>query len=210
MDFGLFHTWNVLYDGGTVPWDPEYGGGKLLEEAAYVKNWDEMQAVEEMGWDYIGRGGGHFARQASMARQPFLLPAALASRTRRIKIGTSVHRPVLRQPGETVSARALPHERYAFDHLMLEDPLQVAEQVAIVDQFSQGRFIYGAGGRTRGAEARREQFFEFLGGMQPLWTEEHFSRVRGQYYHYPALLEPYLAIPKAHHKPYPPTMVPGG
>ena len=22
MDFGLFHTWNVLYDGGKVPWDP--------------------------------------------------------------------------------------------------------------------------------------------------------------------------------------------
>jgi hypothetical protein len=49
MDFGLFHTWNVLYDGGKVPWDPEYGGGKLLEEAAYAKNWEEMQAVEAMG-----------------------------------------------------------------------------------------------------------------------------------------------------------------
>jgi hypothetical protein len=32
-----------------VPWDPEYGGGKLLEEAAYAKNWEEMQAVEAMG-----------------------------------------------------------------------------------------------------------------------------------------------------------------
>ncbi len=52
MDFGLFHTWNVLYDGGTVPWDPAYRGGKLLEEEAYAKNWDEMQAVEAMGWDF--------------------------------------------------------------------------------------------------------------------------------------------------------------
>ena len=42
MDFGLFHTWNVLYDGGKVPWDPEYRGGKLLEEDAYAKNWEEM------------------------------------------------------------------------------------------------------------------------------------------------------------------------
>ena len=179
MDFGLFHTWNVLYDGGTVPWDAAYRGGKLLEEDAYAKNWEEMQAVEAMGWDYIWLGGGHFAKQASMDPQPLLLAAALASRTRRIKIGTSVHRPVLRQPGETVSARALPHERYAFDHLMLEDPLQVAEQVAIVDQFSEGRFIYGAGGRTRGSEARREQFFEFLEVMKQLWTEEHFSGFEG-------------------------------
>ena len=108
MDFGLFHTWNVLYDGGTVPWDPAYRGGKLLEEAAYAKNWEEMQAVEAMDWDYIWLGGGHFAKQASMDPQPLLLAAALASRTRRIKIGTSVHRPVLRQPGETVSARACP------------------------------------------------------------------------------------------------------
>src|SRR3989441_9503859 len=207
MDFGLFHTWNVLYDGGKVPWDPAYGGGKLLEEAAYAKNWEEMQAVEAMGWDYIWLGGGHFAKQASMDPQPLLLAAALASRTRRIKIGTSVHRPVLRQPGETVSARALPHERYAFDHLMLEDPLQVAEQVAIVDQFSQGRFIYGAGGRTRGAEARREQFFEFLEVMKQLWTEEHFSGFKGQYYNYPAFYEPYLAIPKPYQKPYPPMLL---
>ena len=208
MDFGLFHTWNVLYDGGTVPWDPAYGGGKLLEEAAYAKNWEEMQAVEAMGWDYIWLGGGHFAKQASMDPQPLLLAAALASRTRRIKIGTSVHRPVLRQPGETVSARALPHERYAFEHLMLEDPLQVAEQVAIVDQFSQGRFIYGAGGRTRGSDARREQFFEFLEVMKQLWTEEHFSGFKGQYYNYPAFYEPYLAIPKPYQKPYPPLLLP--
>ena len=61
MDFGLFHTWNVLYEGGKVPWDPAYRGGKLLEEDAYTKNWEEMHAVEEMGWDYIWLGGGHFA-----------------------------------------------------------------------------------------------------------------------------------------------------
>src|SRR5437763_12146211 len=132
----------------------------------------------------------------------------LASRTRRIKIGTSVHRPVLRQPGETVSARALPHARYAFEHLMLEDPLQVAEQVAIVDQFSEGGFIYGAGGRTRGSDPRREQFFEFLEVLKQLWTEEHFSGFKGQYYNYPAFYEPYLAIPKPYQKPYPPMLLP--
>src|SRR5215475_1337082 len=208
MDFGLFHTWNVLYEGGKVPWDPAYRGGQLLEEEAYAKNWEEMQAVEEMGWDYIWLGGGHFSKQASMDPQPLLLAAAVASRTRQIKIGTSVHRPVLRQPGETVSARALPHERYAFDHLMREDPLQVAEQVAIVDQLSQGRFIYGAGGRTRGHDGKREHFFEFLEVLKQLWTEDHFSGFAGKYYTYPAFYEPYLNIPKPVQKPYPPMLLP--
>jgi hypothetical protein len=53
MDFGLFHTWNVLYAGGKVPWDPTYSGGKLLEEEAYARNFAEVDAVEEMGRDYV-------------------------------------------------------------------------------------------------------------------------------------------------------------
>jgi alkanesulfonate monooxygenase SsuD/methylene tetrahydromethanopterin reductase-like flavin-dependent oxidoreductase (luciferase family) len=183
-------------------------GIPIVEEEAYVRNWAEVEAVEDMGWDYIWLGGGHFSKQASMDPQPILLAAAIASRTRRVKIGTSVHRPVLRQPGETASLRALPHERYAFDNLMLEDPLQVAEQVAIVDQLSQGRFIYGAGGRTRGSDERREQFFEFLEVMKQLWTEEHFSGFEGKYYNYPAFYESYLAIPKPYQKPYPPMLLP--
>src|SRR5712691_6773098 len=208
MDFGLFNTWNALYDGGKVPWDPAYSGGKLLEEEAYARNWGEIKAVEEMGWDYIWLGGGHFSKQASMDPQVLMLAAVIAGRTRRIKIGSSVHRPVLRQAGETVSARALPHERYAFDHLMLEDPLQTAEQVAIVDQLSQGRFIYGTGGRTRGSDERREHFFEFLEVMKQLWTEEHFSGFEGKYYKYPAFYESYLGIPKPYQKPYPPMLLP--
>jgi alkanesulfonate monooxygenase SsuD/methylene tetrahydromethanopterin reductase-like flavin-dependent oxidoreductase (luciferase family) len=208
MDFGLFHTWNAMYAGGKVPWDPAYRGGKLLEEEAYARNFVEVDAVEEMGWDYIWLGGGHFSKQASMDPQVLMLAAVIAGRTSRIKIGSSVHRPVLKQPGETASARALPHERYGFDHLMLEDPLQVAEQVAIVDQVSQGRFIYGAGGRTRGSDTRREHFFEFLEVMKQLWTEEHFSGFEGKYYYYPAFYEPYLAIPKPYQKPYPPMLLP--
>ena len=76
MDFGLFHTWNAMYAGGKVPWDPAYRGGKLLEEEAYARNLEEVNAVEEMGWDYIWLGGGHFSKQASMDPQPLMLSAA--------------------------------------------------------------------------------------------------------------------------------------
>ncbi len=208
MDFGLFNTWNALYQDDMVPWDPAYSGGKLLEEEAYTRNFAEVDAVEEMGWDYIWLGGGHFSKQASMDPQVLMLAAVIAGRTSRIKIGSSIHRPMMKLAGETVSERALASERYAFDNLMLEDPFQTAEQVAIVDQVSHGRFIYGAGARTRGSDERREYFFEFLDVMKQLWTEEHFSGFEGKYYNYPAFYEPYLAIPKPYQKPYPPMLLP--
>src|SRR5437870_3965433 len=103
MDFGLFTTWNAVYAGDKIPWDPDYRGGKLLEKEAYAQNWKEVQAVEDMGWDYIWLGGGHFSTQGSMDPQPLMLSAAIASRTRRIKIGTSIHRPILKQPGDKAS-----------------------------------------------------------------------------------------------------------
>ena len=166
MDFGLFSTGNALYAVGKVPWSPDYSGGKLLDEEAYAVNYTEFDAVEDMGWDYTWLGGGHFSKHGSMDPQVLMLSAVLAERTSRIKIGSSIHRPMLRLPGETVSERALAHERYSFDNLMPEDPFQVAEQVAIVDQVSQGRFIYGPGGRTRDSEERWDYFFEFLEVMK--------------------------------------------
>jgi len=36
MDFGLFDTWNALYAGGTMPWDPKYENGEMLESEAYT------------------------------------------------------------------------------------------------------------------------------------------------------------------------------
>ena len=208
MDFGLFNTWNALYPDGKVPWDPAYAGGKLLEEEAYTKNYEEIDAVESMGWDYIWLGGGHFSKQASMDPQVLMLAAVIAERTKNIKIGSSIHRPMMKLAGETVSERALPHERYSFDNLQLDDPFQTAEQVAIVDQVSHGRFIYGAGARTRGSDTRRDAFFEFLEVMKQLWTEENFSGFEGEYYNYPAFYEDYLAIPKPYQKPYPPMLLP--
>ena len=208
MDFGLFSTWNAVYADGMVPWDPAYHGGKLLEKEAYATNFREIDLIESGGWDYIWLGGGHFSTQGSMDPQCLMLAGILAERTNNIRIGTSIHRPLMKLPGEELRATALPHERYAFDNLMLDDPFQTAEQVAIVDQVSQGRFIYGAGARSRGSDERREYFFEFLEVMKQLWTEEHFSGFEGKYYNYPAFYESYMAIPKPYQKPYPPMLLP--
>ncbi|GIS81572.1 MAG: LLM class flavin-dependent oxidoreductase [SAR202 cluster bacterium] len=208
MDFGLFDTWNAVYEGDKVPWDPEYKGGKLLQTEAYEANFAQIDAIESAGWDYVWLGGGHFSTQASMDPQCLMLAGILAQRTKNIKIGTSIHRPLMKLPGEELRQTALPHERYAFDNLMLDDPFQIAEQVSIVDQVSEGRFIYGAGARSRGSDERREYFFEFLEVMKQLWTEEHFSGFEGKYYNYPAFYEPYLGIPKPYQKPYPAMLLP--
>ena len=203
MDFGLFTTWNAVYQGDKVPWDPEYQGGKLLEAAAYKQNFKEIEHIEDAGWDYVWFGGGHFSTQGSMDPQSLMLSAVIANHTKNLKIGTSIHRPTLRLPGETPSPRALPHERYAFDNLQPEDPFQVAEQVAIVDQISEGRFIYGAGARTRGSDERREYFFEYLELLKQLWNEDSFTGFEGKYFNYPGFYENYMGIPKPVQKPLP-------
>jgi alkanesulfonate monooxygenase SsuD/methylene tetrahydromethanopterin reductase-like flavin-dependent oxidoreductase (luciferase family) len=208
MDFGLFDTWNAVYAGGSMPWDPKYKGGELLESEAYTKNFEQVDFIESMGWDYIWLGGGHFSTQASMDPQVLMLAAVIAARTKNIRIGSSIHRPLMKLTGEELSERALPHERYAFDNLMLDDPFQTAEQISIVDQVSQGRFIYGAGARSRGSDDRRDYFFEFLEVMKQLWTEDHFSGFEGKYYNYPAFYEKYLSIPKPYQKPYPEMLLP--
>ncbi|MCH2513610.1 MAG: hypothetical protein DSY78_11775 [Chloroflexi bacterium] len=208
MDFGLFDTWNAVYAGGTMPWDPKFEGGEMLESEAYVKNFEQVDFIESAGWDYIWLGGGHFSTQASMDPQVLMLAAVIAARTKNIRIGSSIHRPLMKLTGEELSERALPHERYAFDNLMLDDPFQTAEQVSIVDQVSQGRFIYGAGARSRGSDDRRDYFFEFLEVMKQLWTEDHFSGFEGKYYNYPAFYDKYLSIPKPYQKPYPEMLLP--
>jgi len=208
MDFGLFDTWNAVYAGGTMPWDPKFEGGEMLESEAYVKNFEQVDFIESAGWDYIWLGGGHFSTQASMDPQVLMLAAVIAARTKNIRIGSSIHRPLMKLTGEELSERALPHERYAFDNLMLDDPFQTAEQVSIIDQVSQGRFIYGAGARSRGSDDRRDYFFEFLEVMKQLWTEDHFSGFEGKYYNYPAFYDKYLSIPKPYQKPYPEMLLP--
>ena len=208
MDFGLFDTWNAVYAGGTMPWDPKFNGGEMLESEAYTKNFEQVDFIESMGWDYIWLGGGHFSTQASMDPQVLMLAAVIAARTKNLRIGSSIHRPLMKLAGEELSERALPHERYAFDNLMLDDPFQTAEQISIVDQGSQGRFIYGAGARSRGSDDRRDYFFEFLEVMKQLWTEDHFSGFEGKYYNYPAFYENYLSIPKPYQKPYPEMLLP--
>ena len=156
-----------------------------------------------------------------MDPHPLVLASAIAGRTSRIKIGTAVHLPGLKAPGERFTAvvpqgaatidrrgSSLEKRRYIFEHMLPADPIQTAEQIAMVDNLSDGRFIYGAGGTTIGAEGRQNQFFEFLEVMKKIWTEEEFSGFQGEYYDYPPLPSGARVMPRPVQKPHPPILLP--
>ena len=188
------------------------------QEECYAATFNEIVCADEMGWDTVWTGGVPLRGNVS---HPLLMAAAIAGRTRRIRIGTAVHLPHLRAPDEQfttdvpqgasrIDRRGPAGEayRYVFEHMPPADPIQVAEQIAMIDQVSEGRFIYGAGGNTIGDRRRQEHFLEFLAVMKQAWTEDEFSGFQGEFYDYPALPEGSEVLPKPVQKPHPPILLP--
>ena len=203
MDIGYITFW------AAPPGEPR--------EECFAANFTAVSAVDEMGWDTVWIGG---VPLGGMDPHPLVLASAVAARTRRIKIGTAVHIPGLKAPGErflaqvpqgaaTIDRRgaSLEKRRYIFEHMLQADPIQTAGQIAMIDNFSDGRFIYGAGGTTIGQEGRQNQFFEFLDVMKKVWTEDEFSGFQGEYYNYPPIPSG-ARLPKPVQKPHPPILLP--
>jgi alkanesulfonate monooxygenase SsuD/methylene tetrahydromethanopterin reductase-like flavin-dependent oxidoreductase (luciferase family) len=173
MEFGLFHEFQ---------WPPG-----ATAEAAFSQSFAQVDAAERWGLDVMWLAELHFAPERSVLAAPLVLAAAIAQRTRRMKIGTAV--------------QVLP----------LCHPLRLAEEVATVDQISAGRLIFGVGrsGFPRTYEAygvpyaeSRERFAETLDIMKRAWTEERLS-YRGKYFS----CETVTLVPKPWQKPYPPIRV---
>jgi alkanesulfonate monooxygenase SsuD/methylene tetrahydromethanopterin reductase-like flavin-dependent oxidoreductase (luciferase family) len=130
---------------------------------------DQVALAEELGFDHVWTAGHPDTDMYYPAQFPLL--AAMAARTRRIRLGTYIV--------------ALP----------LFHPLQVAEEAATIDALSDGRFdlglgignfvkdyeIYGVPKRERGA--RMEEQLSIITG---LWTKENFS-FEGKYYKIPPM-----------------------
>lgn len=135
----------------------------------YRETFEIAQIAEEAGFDTISLHQHHF--QPGDPSQPLAVLAAIATRTRRIRLNTGV--------------LILP----------MHDPLQIAEQVAVVDEISGGRallcagigwnaFEYEALGvpfRERGARME-----EALKVLKLLWQNENIS-FDGQFYRFPRL-----------------------
>ena len=80
-----------------------------------------VDAAEKMGLDGVWLAELHFNPARSVLSSPIVVASAIAARTKRLRVGMAVY--------------VLP----------LSNPLRIAEEVATVDQISEGRFEFGIG-----------------------------------------------------------------
>ena len=152
MELGIYHEFPVL-------------PGRSQAEC-FAAAFDIVDASEEYGLDVMWLAELHFDKARALAASPLVLGAAIAARTERIKIGTSV--------------QVLP----------LANPLRVAEEAAILDHISKGRLIFGVGrsGVVKTYEAlniayseSKDREVECLEIIQRAWQEDNFS-YKGKFY----------------------------
>ena len=107
MELGIYHEFPVL-------------PGRSQAEC-FAAGFDIVDASEEYGLDVMWLAELHFDKRRALAASPLVLGTAIAARTERIRIGTSV--------------QVLP----------LANPLRIAEEAATLDHVSRGRLIFGVG-----------------------------------------------------------------
>ncbi len=129
---------------------------------------DFLVLAEELGYDSVWANEHHFHPFGGMIPSPAVMLAALSQRTNRVRLGTSV--------------AVLP----------LHNPLDIAEQFAMVDLMSGGRLEFGAGRgfvaydfEVHGVpiEEGQERTMESLDVIIKAWSGEKFSH-EGKYYRY--------------------------
>ncbi len=169
MEFGMFHEF-------------QWSRGRT-ETEAFDQSFEQVDAAEEWGLDVMWLAELHTAPTRSVLSAPLNVATAIATRTKRIKIGTAV--------------QVLP----------LCHPLRVAEEAATVDQISHGRLIFGVGrsGFPRTYQAygipyaeSQERFAETLEILKRAWTEDSFS-YEGKFFSFHNI----HLVPKPYQKPYP-------
>lgn len=169
MEFGMFH---------------EFQRRPGQSEAdAFTESFELVDSAENTGLDVMWLAELHTAPERSVLAAPLNIASAIATRTKRMKVGIAV--------------QVLP----------LCHPLRIAEEAATVDHISHGRLIFGVGrsGFPRTYQAygisyaeSRERFAEVLEILKRAWTQERFS-FHGQFYHFDDI----CLVPKPYQAPYP-------
>ncbi|OLC39645.1 MAG: hypothetical protein AUH81_01140 [Candidatus Rokubacteria bacterium 13_1_40CM_4_69_5] len=143
----------------------------------------QAEWAEELGFDAVWLTEHHFI-DYGLSVDPATLAAAIAARTRRVRIG--------------LAAAILP-----FHH-----PIRLAEQMALVDIISQGRLDVGIGRGNRPVEfagygvpqiENRERMDEAVEILVQAWTRERFS-FQGRFFSFQNV----EVIPKPLQRPHPP------
>ncbi len=169
----------------------DYREGRTQREA-FDEAFATAETAEALGFDGIWLSERHFSppggatHVSSIGSAPLLWATAIAMRTSRLRIGTAV--------------LLLP----------LGHPVRLAEEVATLDNMSQGRLDLGVGrssfprsyeGYNVPYEESRARFREYLEVMQLAWTQERFS-YSGTFY----TCKDLVLLPKPYQQPHPPLL----
>jgi probable F420-dependent oxidoreductase len=164
---------------------------KKAEELGFASFWVPEHAILPVHYTsrYPASPDGRIPAAVGVIADPFVALARASATTSTIKLGTGV---------------CLIPER---------NPLMLAKEVATLDHYSGGRFLFGIGAGWLKEETeimggdfahRWTQTKEAILAMKELWTKEE-SEYRGQYYNFPAV----RSFPKPAHKPHPPVLLGG-
>jgi probable F420-dependent oxidoreductase len=160
--------------------------GRDLVSAASEQFLLEASAAEEAGFDGIWVPERH-ARVETFLPSPLVLLAALAARTKRVSLATTVMVPTY------------------------YNPMLVAESLAQIDQLSRGRLVFGAGVgyhedyfRLFGVPKYRvgARFEESMEVIRRAWTEERVT-FKGEFFQF----DDVLMTPKPYQRPRPPVWI---
>jgi alkanesulfonate monooxygenase SsuD/methylene tetrahydromethanopterin reductase-like flavin-dependent oxidoreductase (luciferase family) len=161
-----------------VPWHEDFTPADALNQAL-----EQVEFADKMGIDEVWLGEHRFSRHGLLSGI-FSFLGAVAARTKRIRIGTAVV--------------VLP----------LHNPILVAEETAMLDVISGGRFNFGIGAGYQRQEfdgigvdinESRERFTEAVDVIIKAWTEERLT-YHGKFTN----VDDLLVLPKPLQKPYPP------
>jgi alkanesulfonate monooxygenase SsuD/methylene tetrahydromethanopterin reductase-like flavin-dependent oxidoreductase (luciferase family) len=145
---------------------------------------DEAILADSLGFDTVWLAEVHFAPHFSAMPAPMMLLAAIAERTKKLRLGLAVNL------------------------VPLHHPMRLAEETAMLDVLSGGRVEFGAGRGAFNLNYRgygvdliesRELFAEGLEFVKAAWTE---PRVQFKGTHFSA--DGINVVPKPIQQPYPP------
>src|SRR5262245_10599964 len=152
--------------------------------SAFRDIFDTAQRADALGLDCVWLGEIHFTPTRSVISASLQVASAIASRTKRLRVGTAV--------------QVLP----------LNHPLRIAEEVATIDHISEGRFEFGIGrsGVVRTYDVygvpyaeSTDRFREALEIIREGWKGEPFS-YEGRFYK----IRNAIVCPSPYQKPHPP------
>jgi alkanesulfonate monooxygenase SsuD/methylene tetrahydromethanopterin reductase-like flavin-dependent oxidoreductase (luciferase family) len=166
--------------------NPDAGDWRRLFEESI----EQIQYSEELGFDFVLVAEHHFSNYG-MSPAPLLQALAIAERTRRLQIATAV--------------LVLPEWQ----------PLRLAEEVAVLDNLTGGRFACGIGRGYQShemsrlgvaLEESRVRFNETLDVLIRAWTCDESFTYHGDYI---TVEQPTVVWPKPYQKPHPPLWIAG-